>query len=73
MQIFLWGIVDKFSLSKKIWRASFSLTREKFAPVDGQQGKCDKDIIDFLGITETCQGKLADRLHEQGNLVNGKL
>ena len=23
-----WGIVDKFSLSRKIWRASFSLTRK---------------------------------------------
>ena len=23
-----WGIVDKFSVSRKIWRASFSLTRK---------------------------------------------
>ena len=23
-----WGIVDKFSFSRKIWRASFSLTRK---------------------------------------------
>ena len=47
-----WGIVDKFSLSRKIWRASFSLTRKNcqvrnLLVMDGQQGKCGKDIIDF--------------------------
>ena len=47
--------MDKFSLSRKIWRASFSFSSQKFARVDGQQGKCDKDIIDLQHLSrKTC-------------------
>ena len=67
-QIFL----VKENLACQLFLDKEKLSSQKFARVDGQQGKCDKDIIDLL-ITETCQGKLADRLHEQENLVNGKL
>ena len=49
------------------------LSRQKFARVDGQQGKFEYQWQDTADKTKFWQGKLARRLHEQGDLVKGKL
>ena len=54
-----WGIVDKFSLSRKIWRASFSLTR-KNCQVRNLLVYTDnkENVTRILFVKCTCQGKL---------------
>ena len=47
------------------------MSSQKFARVDGQQGKCDKDIIDLQHLSrKTCH---IFHLHYQGKLVKGKI
>ena len=66
-QIFL----VKENLACQLFLDKEKLSSQKFARVDGQQGKCDKDIIDLQHLSrKTCH---IFRLHYQGKLVQEKL
>ena len=48
--------------SGQIFLDKEKLSSLKFARVDGQQGKCDKENLSYFSFTlprKTCQGKLA--------------